>query len=231
MDKLKRIIIPLLFFLCLHFSEAQSLHIGKNIEAQISSEYNRSLGIYADIGITGTITVNDRWFLKAGTAFGKTEYDYDIKAFANTGMQVFRNFPLILSCAYIYSNLPEYEVVSHTVMPLIAINGKRAGYATGVSFRYTSFFGEQAVLEPVPMLSLYLNFINNDKLMLGMRCANFSDFYAANLGALSMSFYSEINMNKQWTIMAAMELLQSGSFTFTANFYGLILRGGLRYSW
>ena len=227
----------LLFFLCLHYAEAQGINsFEKELEAHIGGEFSRGLGAYADFGIAGAIEINDIWFFKGGAALGKTEYDYDIKAFTNAGMQIFKNFPLVFTIAYIYNGLPEYDVNSHTVLPVIAINGKRAGIAAGVSFRFTSFFGGDAVFEPVLSFAGYLNFFNNERFLLGIRCANYSDFYPGNMGAYLLSLNSAINLGainlgQQWTILAALELIQSGSVALSANFYGIAIRGGIRYSW
>jgi len=51
------------------------------------------------------------------------------------------------------------------------------------------------------------------------------------MGAYSLCLYSAVAINKQWSIINDIELLQSGSVGLSANFYGINWRGGVKFTW
>ena len=231
-----RKIFPLLFFLsfflCLQNIHAFDIDItGKEAGVYFKGEYNRSFYWYGDISIIGAVELNNKFTFKGGFLYGKTNYDTDIKAFTGARFDPWADKPLNLSLSYIYNGLPEYEVHSHTILPVISYNAKWAGIGVGTSFRFTSFFGEPAVFESLLSFSGYVNFINNEKLRLGISCANFSDFHAGNMGSYSLGLNSVIHINRKWSVINDFELMQSGSTGLSATFYGISWRGGMKFTW
>ena len=203
----------------------------KEIEVYYKNEYNRSFNYYGELSTVGSIELNDSYSLKSGFSIGMDEGGADIKLFTNAGIEPIKKIPLKLSLTWNYNGLPEYETHTHTIQPVISYNTGRAGIATGISFRFTSFFGESALYESVFSFSAYFNFINNERLRIGISCANFNDFYAGNMGAYLFGFNSAVNINDNWSIVNDIELMQSGSVALSANFYGIAWRTGAVFSW
>jgi hypothetical protein len=61
--------------------------------------------------------------------------------------------------------------------------------------------------------------------------ANFNDFQAHTFGFFSLCFNSAVQINSQWSVLNELELKLSGLDGLTTNFYGIALRGGVRFSW
>jgi hypothetical protein len=156
---------------------------------------------------------------------------HDPKVFTGVEYEPLIGIPLVFSLAHIYNSLPEFEAHSNTILPMVSFNAKRAGIDIGASLRFTSFFGETVVFEPILSFSVYVNFIDNEKLFLGLRCANFDDFHARNMGAYSLSLRSAITLNRYCSFVSAIEIRQSGSVGLSATFYGIAIRGGYKFSW
>jgi hypothetical protein len=87
------------------------------------------------------------------------------------------------------------------------------------------------VFETAIAISTYLNFVNNDKLLIGISGANFSNFHVGNFGSFSFSLNGMVHLNEQWSVVSELELLQSGIAGLTATFYGFAWRGGVRVLW
>jgi hypothetical protein len=127
--------------------------------------------------------------------------------------------------------MPEYDAHVHTLLPVFSYNKRRAGVAIGANCRFTSFFTEPAVFESMLAFSGYFNFINNEDLRIALTLANFDDFNARNMAALSLSLNVAVCLNNHWSILTDFELTQSGSIGLSANFYGIAWRGGIKFTW
>ena len=232
MNSTIRKIFPILFLLCLQNIHALDIEItGKEAALYSKMEYNRSFLGYGNISTTGAIELNNICSFRGGFLLGTTKYYTDIRFFTDAALAPWAKIPLRFSLAYIYNGLPQYKAHAHTILPVVSYNGKWAGIGAGVAFRFTSFFRETALFESILSFSGYVNFVNNEKLRIGICCANFNDFYAGNMGAYSLSLYSAVHINKQWSIINDIELLQSGSVGLSANFYGINWRGGVKFTW
>ena len=204
---------------------------GKEVGFDMRIEYNRALGFFEDFSALGSLELNDRYTVRSGLSLGKIEDGIDIKAF-----MLGRMFPRVgkilhLDLAYIYNGLPAYKTHVHTILPLVSFSGRWVGISFGTGFRFTSFFGESALFESMLSISAYVNFINMEELRMGMKLANFRDFYVGNMDSFSPGLYCLIRINEKWSFINDIELLQSGSLALTANFYGIAYRGGIRYTW
>ena len=204
---------------------------GKEAGVFFTGEYNRIFYWYGDVSAIGAVELNNKITFKSGFLYGKTQYDTDIKVFTGARYDPWANLPLNFSLSYIYNGLPDYDVNSHTILPVISYNAKWVGIGIGTSFRFTSFFGEPVVFESVFSFSGYVNFVNNEKLCIGISFANFSDFNAGNMGSYSLGLNSEIYIDRQWSVINEFELMQSGSNGLSATFYGISWRGGMKFTW
>ena len=226
------LLLPLAFFLLAGNICALDIDTtGKEVGAYLGLEYNRNFYYYGELSIIGAVELNNRYTIKGGFSFGKTEYDTDIKSFIGARFNPLTDKPLNLSFSYIYNGLPEYDAHVNTLLPVVSYNTGRAGITIGTNFRLTSFLVEPAVFESMLAFSGYVNFINNEDLCIGISCANFDDFSAGNMGAYSLILNVSVCPNRNWSIINDIKLMQSGSVGLSANYYGLAWRGGARFKW
>jgi hypothetical protein len=226
-----------LFFLTIYLLflsglNALDLHLTKSeVGLDIRGEYNRAFNFIGDVAVTGAVEFNDRYSAKAGLSLGGIGDDFDIKAFGSLYMIPFSGYGFKINLAYIYNGLPGYETHSHSVLPYISYYGRWAGIALGVNLRNTSFFGEPPLFESMLSFSGYVNFVNDKLFVVGIKCANFYDFQAGNMGSYSISINGRLNYNKNLSLVSELELLQSGSIGLSAIFYGVSFRMGVRFIW
>jgi len=231
--KLMQKLWPLVFFFCLRNIPALNAEItNKEIEAHLKNEYNRGFNYYGELSLIGVIELNSRYTFRGGLALGLAKDISEAKSLAGFGFAPSPAVkPLNLSFAYVYNGLPEYHAHSHTILPVISFNARRAGISIGPGIRFTSFFGEPAIFESILSFSGYFNFIYSEKLRIGIIIANFDDLQIENMGAYSLSLDSAIVINTQWTLINELELIQNGSVALSATFYGIAWRGGVKYTW
>jgi hypothetical protein len=224
--------LPLALILIFFARNAFSLDItGKEVEGRLSAEYNRTYNFIGNISVMGNIELNDIWDFRCGLLFGGMSGVTEVSALLSAAVFPFSELPLGFSLNYIYNGLVEFKANTHSILPLVSLNGRIAGLSLGVNFRLSSFYGSNAQFESVLTFLAYLNFINKEKLRIGISAGNLSDFNAANLGAMSLRFNSRININGNWSIVNDIELKQSRLDGFTADFYGIAWRGGAKYTW
>jgi hypothetical protein len=228
---MRKIFLPF-FLLCLYNIHALDIEMtDKNVEARAVAGYNRSYYFYGAIAAIGAAELNNRLVFKSGLSFGWAEDITEVKIFSGTKYRLLESRPLELSLAWIYNGLPEYEAHSHTVLPMVSYNARRAGIAIGPGFRFTSFLGESAIFEPTLSVYGYINIINNESLCIGVGLGNVNDFQAGNFMALFLNLYTTVKINDQWSIINELDIKQSGGDGLAANFYGIVWRGGARFSW
>ena len=202
----------------------------KEIEAYLRTEYTRSNIFYGELSVTGGIEFFDQLRANGGISIGRTDRETDINTFLRANYMPF-SFPLGFSLAWIYNGIPEYDANVHTLLPFVSYGNSRFGVSVGLNFRFSSHFDEEAQFESVLTFSGYVNFLDTESLKIGISAGNFSDFYAKNLGAISLKLHAIVRLDSNWTIINEVELLQSGIDGFAANFYGFAWRGGAKYSW
>jgi hypothetical protein len=204
---------------------------GKEAGFLFRGEYNRALIYELDLSAFGAIELNGRYSVKGGLALGNTGGEFDLKTLVQGQIGPLFKRPFYASLTYIYNGMPSYDVHSHTLLPFVSYKGRRAGISLGPGLRFTRFFGESSLFESMLSFSVYLNFINNEKLRIGISWANFDSFYAGNMGAYSLRANSLIRVNKRLAVVNDVEVLQSGSVGLAANFYGIAYSGGISLSW
>jgi len=225
-------VFPLIFFICSWNVSSHDINVTeKKIEAYLRGEYNRTYCQYGEISSVGAIELDNRYTLRGGISSGMTAFYKDINTFINTGYSPFLKLPLNFSVSYIYNGLPEFKAHTHSIMPVVSYNARRAGVSIGSNFRLTSFFGESAIFESILSFYCHFNFINNNALNIGVGCGNFDDFHAKNMGAYSLNLYAAIRPNSCWSIINEIELMQSGGDGLATTFYGFACRAGVKYTW
>jgi hypothetical protein len=194
----------------------------------IKGAYDQTFLGYGELSVEGAAELNNRYTFRGGIALGKSR---DIKAFAGGQFYPVVNKIFNVKLAYLYKGLPEYDYREQTIMPLVSFDGRRAGIALGSGFRLSSFFGESLLLEPFPSFSVYFDFLKNEKLRLGISCANYDDFSSGNMGSFWLRLNCSVRLDRQWSFSNEFDLLQSGSGVLAASFYGIAGRGGVKYTW
>ena len=229
--------IPHKVFLLIIFITAQNLFAqdlvitGKETGFDFRYEYNRSMVYSLDFAASGALELNGLYTIGGGFSLGDLGGIYDIKTYiGGKAGPLFGNL-VSFSLSYIYNGLPAYGFHSHSLLPVVYLDSRWAGIAVGTSLRFTRFFGESPLFEHILSFCGYVNFINNDRLVLGISVANFGDFYAGNMGSYSIRINSLITIDDQWSVTGVIELLQSGGTGLTTSFYGIAFKGGFRYSW
>jgi hypothetical protein len=227
-----RKIFLLVFFVCVQEIHALDIEITeKEAEAHLRGEYNRNYYFFGDISAIGGIEVNNRLKFRTGLSIGWAQDITDIRIFSSARFSLLEKRPLGVELSWIYNGLPEYEAHSHTLLPCLSWNAKYWGIKIGPSLRFTSFFSESTIFETTLSIGAYANFVNNEKLRIGVNIANFNDFQAHTFGFFSVCFNSAMRINPCWSILNELELKLSGVDGLTTNFYGIALRGGAKFTW
>jgi hypothetical protein len=229
---IKRSVFIFLFLITAHISYGMDLKItGKEIGGFFSPEYNRVLNFCWDLSAVGTVKLNDNYAIKAGLAMGSVGTVFEIKGFAGGEAALPVSIPLYISLYYNYNGLPDYENHAHSIPLLFSYKGKRAGAVLGINSRFSSFFGEPPVFEPIFCISLYVFLYKTDTLQFKLEVSNFNDFIYKNFGAYFFKLNNIINLSKKFLLINEIELHQSGNITLNTNFYGVTYHGGVMFLW
>ena len=228
----KLILLLSFFIISVYNLPAGDLHITEaGLGFNVRGEYNRGFGFCQDYAVSGSMELNKVFSARAGLALGSAGDVFNMKAFCSGHYAPFAEIALKINLAYILNAMPAYEMHSHSILPWLSWDGRRAGIALGVSFRFTGFSGSAAVYEPILSVSGYFNFWNGEKLTAGIKAANFDDFYTGNFGSLFLGFYGEYTLNERCTFTGNLELMQSGIDGLSTVFYGAAFTGGVRFTW
>ena len=225
-----RKVILLVFLICTREIHALEL-TGKEVEAHIRGEYNRSYNFFGDISAIGSVVLNKRMNFKTGVSLGWAEGITDIKIFTNARFILLKKWPFGVGLSWMYNGLPEYEAHSNTLLPVLFYNAKYGGITVGYGFKFNSFFNESAIFQHALSISVYANIINNEKLRIGVSFGNYNDFQVNSLTLYSLCFNSAVRINRNWSVLNELEIKQSGIAGLTTTFYGIALRGGARFTW
>jgi hypothetical protein len=228
-NRLVFLVVLLLVLQELHGTDIQMT--GKELGVYITPEFNRAFLFCWDISAVGALTLNNQYTIKSGLALGTVGINFDIKGFVGGEAAPFADIPVSFGLDYQYNGLPEFENHTHSIVLLASYKRKRAGVSLGHNFRFTTFFGEAAIFEPVFACSVYVFFINNELLQLGLKASNFDDFTSGNIGAYFLNLNSVIRLNKKISLVNEIEIHQSGSIALASNFYGIVYRGGALFLW
>ncbi|GHV26019.1 hypothetical protein AGMMS4952_05170 [Spirochaetia bacterium] len=206
---------------------------GKEAGIELTPEYSRIYNGCLTFAGSGSLEFNERYTIRGGFAFWNAVADsaYEFDAATGLTVKLIRNLPLYIYVSYIFNTLPGYETNSHTILPLAAYRGKYAGLAMGTNLRFTSFFNEPAIFEPILALEAYVNFYHTEKLRIGLRGANFDDFTAGNFGAYYLSLNGSITITEAISLKTSVDVHQTGSVGLSAEFYRIACRMGVVCTW
>jgi len=210
-----------------------------NMEAEyfMNADFNRTFSFIGGISAAGKIEFNNRLTIKEGVYLGWTQDIKSIKLFSNAAYRILADLPLTadwpleFKFAWVYNGLPEYETHSHAIAPIISWNGKYFGLSVGYGARFTSFFGEGSLIEQMLPMGIYVNFINNEKLCVGMSLANYTDFQIDSFIAFALAAKASVSINKHLSIINELEFRQSGADGLTNAFHGVVWKEGVKLTW
>jgi len=184
-----------------------------------------------EIAGIGSVELNETIEFKGGLSVGRTMIDTDINALVNVNYSPFEGLPLGFSVRYIYNGLPEYEAHTSSIIPYVSFNARIAGIMLGMNFRFSSHFAESAQFETVLSFYGYFNFINNDRIRIGIGVGNLKDFHSNNMGAISMNVFAELPIAENLIIVNDIEYMQSGMDGLTATLFKMAFHTGVKISW
>jgi len=208
--------------------------ISKEAEIYIRGEYNRGNYNNGEVQMLGNFGINDLLNFRTGFSYLQNTASPELNFLFKAGVSPFKNeyaAPLSFSVSYILNTIIEYDITTHSVFPSISYKTERFGAEAGMSLRFTSFFGEDPQFESIISFYAYWNFIKTEALLIGLGCGTFDDFNARNMGAIWLDLNVDIRINDMFTIVNELVWLQSGLDGFTATFYGISYKGGVKISW
>jgi hypothetical protein len=215
-------------------SNVRDIEITKmETEYFLSADFNRTNPFAAGMAVSGKMEFNDRLAIKEGFFLGSTnlvDYNY-IKLFSSAAYRILADFPLYVKLAWVYYGLPDYETHSHAAAPIISWNEKYYGISVGYGFRFTSFFGEGPLIEHMWPVGVYVNFINNKKLCVGMSLANYTDFQIDSFIEFALAAKASIMLNDHLSFFNELEFRQSGADGLTNIVHGVVWKGGAKLTW
>jgi len=229
-----KIKINFLLLLLFSFNGLFALDIDKEAQAYVKGEYNRGSYSNGEIQLIGNIGLNQLLDFGTGFSYLQNTESAEINIFFKAGVSPFSNqyaSPLNFSVSYIFNGIVEYDINTHSILPLISYKTDRFGASIGPSFRFTSFFGETPQFESILSFYVYGNFIKTDSLLIGAGCGTFDEFNARNMAALWLDLHADIRLNDYFTFMNQIVWMQSGLDGLTTTFYGISYRGGIKFSW
>jgi hypothetical protein len=227
-----KLILIFIFLICLQNIYAIDVEItGKEVEGFLNADFNRTLNFIGGISAAGGIELNNRLAFKGGVSLGWAEEVTNIKLFTNAAFRITEDRPLEAKLVWDYDGLPEYEAHAHSIVPVISWNGRIVGISAGLGLRFTSFFGESPLFELLLPMKIYANFINNEKICIGLSFANFNDFSAGSFISLALAAYASFKVSEHWTIISELEYKHSGADGLTSTFHGIVWKGGARFTW
>jgi len=230
-DKMK-IWFILLLFLLLYVRELFALDITrKEIGFDYYGEYNLGFSYCQDFRVFAGLELNNQYTFKIGTALGTLGSVLEIKAFNSVSFSPLATRAFNLNMIYMYHGIPKYQMHSNVILPYLSYDDKWAGIAVGTIFRFTSFMDETPIFEPMYSYSMYVNFLNNERFLAGIKGANFNDFYAGNTALFLFSVYGTFFFDKRWALTNELGVFQNASAIFSGTFYGFSYRGGIRCSY
>ena len=194
-------------------------------------EYNRVFTNCFGFEAYGGVKVFQTLSLEGGLSIGSIDRSLDFNSFVQLGIQPLSFIPLRLNLNYIHNNIPDFKTAAHSIIPYITWEGRWAGLSLGINFRYSVFNYEPPINESIFVFSLYVNLINNQRFKLGVRYANFNNFFSGNMGSYSLGLYSLYRLRGIIHLRNDIELLQTGSVGLAANFYGINYKGGVVLRW
>ena len=230
--KTRILLILLALFAGLHQAHGMDVRItGGKAGLHYVAEYNRALLFCWNVAATKTLDLNSRHDIRAGISLGEAGDVLEIRWFAGGAIAPFANASLRFAVEYLHGGLPEYEYRSDTLRVLTSLDRSRWGLAVGPALRFSSFFGERSIFEPVLSWSIHAFLVNNGVLRLGLRVTNFTEFVSRNMGDHFLNLNTRVRLSQRIALVNEINIHQSGASVLASNFYGVAYRGGLLFLW
>jgi hypothetical protein len=237
----KKIKMLLIFLICIQSIHAQDAKTSDDLGIEITnveteyfliSDFNRTFNYVGGFSTTGKIEFNNRVAVKEGVYLNCWPDNVNIiKLFTHATYRILANWPLEAKLAWVYNGLPDYETHSHAIAPVISWNEKYYGISVGYGFRFTSFFSERPLAEHMWPVGVYVNFINNKRICVGMSLANYTDFQIDSFIAFALAAKISINLEDGFSLINELEFRQSGVDGLTATVHGVVWKGGAKLTW
>jgi hypothetical protein len=202
----------------------------KEISASLYPGYDKVFYQQCAAAIGGALEFNSFLLVQSGARFWKSRASFETGAFLNAEIPLPALRALRFRVSYLFNALPEYEYYSSAVQPLVMFAGRAAGISLGPAFRFFDIYGTP-VHEQVLSFSVYINALHRGRLLLGVRLANFNSWQADNLGSYRFVIYTRYRLNPAVAIINELELLQTGSGSLAATYYGVTLNTGVVFTW
>jgi hypothetical protein len=228
--------VLLALFLAALRAKAPGLEIaltGAEFAAGLKPEYTASLYYCFSGELSGTFEFNHRLTVAGGVSLGQAGgiLEAAARAGAEYALPLPGFLPLYLNAAYVFQGLPDYNINTHTVLTLLSLRYKWAGFYAGPAFRFSRFFGTESLYERVPSFLVYINFFNTENLRIGIGAGTLSAFEANNLGSYSVHVYNRIRITSSLSLANDLELPVSGSIARIISVYGAAFKTGVVYKW
>ena len=197
--------------------------------AEFNPEFNRAFNYCWNFDCYGGIEFNRKLAFDSGFSIGKVGDEYAFNAFADGGWSLNFGRPVSFraNTAYLYNTIPEYKTDIHSIVPYSSLAWRRLDVSMGADLRFTLYDGTYIIFEPIFVFSLRYTIIDTKRLDLDICFFNLDRYLARNSNAYSLSFGSLIHLKGYIYLKNNLELLQTGSGSLAANFYGISYKGGI----
>jgi hypothetical protein len=230
----KMLVFLVVFFVFLSNLYGFDINItGKELGFDVKPEFNRVFYYCYDFSFFGSLEFNEKLNLGGGIALGQIGKAFDIDLFGRAELKLPLpiSLPLSVNLLGMYNGIPDYLTHVHTVLPFLSLKGKWAGASVGMTLRSTLFDNEPVIFESILAFSAFVNFLQTDRIRIGLECANFDNFLAGNMGSYFLNLNSLIHLTKGISLINEIRIEQTGSVGLNSNFYGIAYRGGVVCRW
>jgi hypothetical protein len=200
-------------------------------------EYNRTAKNYFEMFSYGSVQANNTYTINAGFLFNSNHYFDESVLFLGADISLskvpvtfFSKF-FTIRLLYIYDDIPNYQMRSHSLIPFISFNTKYVEISLGPHWRWTNFFGEATILEGQLALSIMITPFNTEKWTSGINVANFDEYYPGGLFDFYLKIFFDYHFSNDLSLDNALYLYQSGLDGWTVSFYGFKARSALKLAW
>ncbi|MDR1788024.1 MAG: hypothetical protein LBR16_06205 [Treponema sp.] len=206
--------------------------------AALTLDYNRAFGFCSAGEITGSVELNRAAVFRAGLLAGGESLDTEQGGIFRAGAFFdieyrffFSKAALAVRLSYKNNAIPQYMFSEYGLGSLVSIQAWIFEAALGLTNRWT-FYGQGAPLrELVPSYLLSVRLFQNDRFRAGLAVANFDAFNAQNFGSYFYTLSCVWRFAGNFSLLNELSLHQAGSINMTANFYGIVYKGGLVWTY
>jgi hypothetical protein len=201
----------------------------------LTGRYDRGFGFGGGAGINAAVTLNELFYISLSAGYEKQMPVSNIQLVAAVNSDFsfipFRVFKYIHPHFFYYiSCLPEYDFSANSFIPALGFWGERGGLIVGWHIRRTDFLGN-AVYENMLTFKAFWTPFRGKWGHFRVEWANFDDSSAASSGAWFAALSGAYTLSSKVSLAAWLAFLQSGGSGLAANFYGIYIKTGIRFSW